>query len=450
MKEIQFMHPALAIRALDGLDRQIFQVLARNPNAASSQGQLARQLGANPPSQPTISRALARLINAGIVEKSGTTRNAAFRITPDAAWFAVPDQRRTRIPYDPGRIGSYDPEAAPWLPAAAAATMRAAVPSDGLMLDPQTYSREIGERFLIEMSWASSAMEGNTYSLLETEILIKYAEKAVGRSAEEATMILNHKDAIGWVLDNIEEMTVDAATAFRLHALLMRGLVHPGNLGSVRQHGVGITNTAYVPSEDRIELSMGLSELCARAGRASDPFEASFALLVGTAYLQAFADGNKRLGRLLSNIPLLKAGLPPISFVGVDRQAYAAGMISWYELADAGHVARAVAAGYEVSAPAYRVAAVSRRVPRSVEIRERARFDAELVRYMKAYADGDRTSASDHVDAAFAHVDPDDRVVLAGSFEEVLEAMDDVRAVAYGIPSDVYEAYRAAKDAPAP
>lgn len=444
------MHPALALRALDGLDRQIVQILIRNPDAGSNQSQIARHLGSNPPSQSTISRSLSRLADAGIIAKTGATRNASFRLTTEAAWFALPDRSRSRIAYDPERIGSYDAEKGPWLPEKQAMAMRAAASTGGLQLDAGTYAREIAERFMIEMSWASSALEGNTYSLIETEVLIKYAEKAVGRSAEEATMILNHKDAIGWLLENIDTVQIDATTAFRLHALLMRGLVNQVNLGSIRQHAVGITNTAYSPSEDRVELTIGLSELCVRASQAVDPFEASFALLIGTAYLQAFADGNKRLGRLMSSLPLLKAGLPPHSFVGTDRQAYSAGMISWYELADPSHIAQVVAEGYALTAPAYKVSSVSRRIPRSVEIRERFRFDAELVNFMKAYAEGNRKTPADHAEAAFAHLNVEDRVIISDSFWEVIEAMDDIKAVAYGIPKDVFESYQTARNSRIP
>jgi len=108
------------------------------------------------------------------------------------------------------------------------------------------------------MSWASSALEGNTYSLPETEALIKYAETAGGKSELEVQMILNHKQAIGWVLDNIDTVEVTPETAMRLHAMLMRGLVRQDKLGAIRNEPVSISTSSYIPAPDRADLMAGL------------------------------------------------------------------------------------------------------------------------------------------------------------------------------------------------
>jgi hypothetical protein len=211
-----------------------------------------------------------------------------------------------------------------------------------------------------------------------------------------------------------------------------------GNLTLVRY-------TAYVPSDEYADLQIGIAELCSAAARREDPYEGAFALLIGTAYLQAFADGNKRLGRILSSIPLLRAGLPPISFVGVDRADYAWGMLSWYELNDPAPIANVIAAAYEISAPSYQVAKAVRRVPRTVEIRERSRLSTEIKKYMVSFASGDRTSVSDFAEAAFDHLEGEDRQIMVDSFVEVIETIDEIRAVAYQIPDNVYQSYRAAR-----
>ena len=442
---MQKRHPALAIRSLKGLDLAVFNALAGSGNSSPTQSAISTKLGTEAASQSTISRTMAKLIDLGLVVKDGRKRDANFRLTKEASWFRLPPHARPRVPFDLQRIVGYATSDGHWLPEAISLRMKDAVPKANASLDPATFAREIVERFMIDLSWASSSLEGNTYSLLETEILIKYGEVAAGHAAEEATMILNHKAAIGWIVDNIGIIDLDAQTAFRLHALLMRGLVGPDNLGAVRRHGVGVTNTAYVPSDEYADLQIGIAELCSAAARREDPYEGAFALLIGTAYLQAFADGNKRLGRILSSIPLLKAGLPPISFVGVDRTDYAWGMLSWYELNDPAPIANAIAAAYEISAPTYQVARAVRRVPRTVEIRERNRLSTEIRKYMVSFASGDRTSVSDFANAAFDHLEGEDRQVMVDSFVEVIETIDEIKAIAYQVPDDVYQSYRAAR-----
>lgn len=432
---------------LKGLERQVFAALCKQPEG-TSQASILAALGPSAPSQSTVSRALGRLIEVGIVIKSGATRDASFRLAPEARWFSIPGHLRPPVHYDPRRFLDYDPDQAPWLGASARAAMGAVVEEGNVKLDPSTYSREIAERFMIEMAWASSALEGNTYTLLETEVLVKYAEAAGGRSAEEAAMIVNHKNAIAWLVDNIASVEVSPQTAMRLHAMLMRGLVRQDNLGSVRRVPVNITTSSYVPSADHVDLQAGLGELCYKANMAKDPFEASFALLAGTSYLQAFIDGNKRTGRLLCNIPLLKAGLPPISFVGVDRQAYGVGMTTWYELGDPSYVAEEIASGYVRSAPSYLVANVTKRVVRSVEIRERRRFDEALEDYVDGFLSGSLdVGPGEFASERFQDLDADDLDVILTSFKEVVEAMDAVKASAYGLDPDLAERFKAARDA---
>lgn len=444
------MHPVLRVPELQGLEKNVYDTLARRGANGLSQAKIIQLLELTPSSQSSVSRALARLIAAGLVEKSGTTRDASFNLTADARWFSVPSHLRPKVSYDPVRFQTYDPEAAPWLDPAARALMSDSVAQGGAALDPSTYTREIAERFMIEMSWASSALEGNTYSLPETEALIKYAEVAGGKSEIEVQMILNHKQAIGWVIDNIAAAQITPETAMRLHAMLMRTLVRQDNLGALRRDPVSITTSSYVPSSDHTELSMGLSELCLKASAAKDPFEASFALLAGIAYLQPFIDGNKRTGRLLSNIPLLKAGLPPISFIGVGRAAYGIGMTTWYELADTSYLGKAISEGYAVTAPSYLVAATTKRVPRSIEIRMRRRLDEAVSEYLNRTIDGLEVTPEDFATEAFRDVEGEDLDVVVQSFRDIIASINEVNCVAYGVGSDLVERYHRTKGSSSP
>lgn len=440
-------HPALAIRSLTGLDKNVFDILARAKDQPPTQSEISEKLhGAA--SQSSVSRSVARLMAEGLVEKFGTKRFAQFKATPEALWFSLPFNARPKVPFDPNRIGDYFSSRKSWLPAEAAARMKAASPVLAPSIDAATFSREIAERFMIDLAYASSALEGNTYSHLETEVLIKYGESAGGHTAEEATMILNHKAAIGWIIEDIDRIRIEPDTAMRLHALLMRGLVRHDNAGAVRRHAVGISGSAYEPTADGSALSYGLAELCSAVSMREDSFEASFGLLAGLAYLQTFADGNKRLGRVMASIPLLKNGLAPLSFVGVDRSAYSAGMLSWYELADPTPLADAVAEGYETSAPAYAVAHAVKRVPRGIEIRERQRTNKVLADYLRAYVEGYRTEPFDFAFQQFRDLALDDRAHMATYVSEVVEALNESSAIAYGIDRELYASYVLARDQP--
>jgi hypothetical protein len=202
------MHPSLLVPELQGLERSVYDTLARRGGNGISQTRILQLLELSSSSQSSVSRALSKLIASGLVEKTGSTRDAAFNLTKEAKWFSIPGPLRPQVAYDPMRFRSYDPINAPWLDPQARASMTDSVGAGSVDLDPTTYTREIAERFLIEMSWASSALEGSTYSLPEAEALIKYAEVAGNKSQEEAQMILNHKQAIGWVIDNIGSVEI--------------------------------------------------------------------------------------------------------------------------------------------------------------------------------------------------------------------------------------------------
>jgi Fic family protein len=303
------LHAALLVPRLEGLDREIVRALLSE--GATTQVRILNRVGKISPA--TLSRAVSRLVDQGVIEKSGTTRNAEFRLSPAAQHFARPAHLRPPVPYDPARIDGYVPNETRWLPPEAEARMREAAGKLDHRLDASTYSKRIAERFLIDLAWASSHLEGNTYEYLEAEALIKFSEQAQGHDWTEATMILNHKRAIILLLEGVDERGVEPNWMFRLHSLSMRDLLDAAALGRVRDNDsdIRIGGSCYKPLRDHRHLSMDFSALCWAASEVENPFEASFLLLAGTAYLQAFSDGNKRVGRLSCNLPLLRAGLPP-------------------------------------------------------------------------------------------------------------------------------------------
>ena len=196
-----------------------------------------------------------------------------------------------------------------------------------------TYSRAILNRLLIDLSWASSHLEGNTYSRLDTRELIEHGKAANGKAALETQMILNHKSAIELLVENIGSAEFNRFTIMNLHSALSENLLqNPSNEGRVRQHAVDISRSVYRPLSTSQQLESELDVLLEKANQISDPFEQSFFMMVHIPYLQPFADINKRTSRLAANLPLFRANLCPLTFLDVPEQAYSRATLGVYEM----------------------------------------------------------------------------------------------------------------------
>jgi Fic family protein len=197
-----------------------------------------------------------------------------------------------------------------------------------------TFARDILGRLLIDLSWASSRLEGNTYSRLDTERLIQFGQEAEGKDAKETQMILNHKAAIELIVEGSrDEIRIDRFTLLNLHALLSENLMaDPEASGRLRRRPVEISGTVYTPTAIPQLLEEGFAQILTKAGAIGDPFERAFFLMVQLPYLQPFEDVNKRVSRLAANIPLIRADLCPLSFVDVPERAYIAGTLGVYEM----------------------------------------------------------------------------------------------------------------------
>ncbi len=197
-----------------------------------------------------------------------------------------------------------------------------------------TYAHQIFDRLLIDLSYNSSRLEGNTYSLLDTERLIVDGAAVEGKLDEEKVMILNHKEAIRYLVDNAHRLEVSKETVCTLHYLLADGLVEARHAGKVRDHSVRIGSSTYIPYEDPKRLQYQLKRITEKAALIEDPYEQSFFLLVHITYLQAFSDVNKRTARLSANIPLITSNLVPLSFNDIEKDGYISAMMAVYELQD--------------------------------------------------------------------------------------------------------------------
>jgi fido (protein-threonine AMPylation protein) len=196
-----------------------------------------------------------------------------------------------------------------------------------------TYARDILNRLLIDLSWSSSRLEGNTYSLLDTRELIDHGTAAAGKDAKETQMILNHKAAIELLVDSAAEVGVNRYTITNLHAILADNLLDdPRTAGRLRTTPVVIGASTYVPTAIPQLIEQMFNRLVEIGGAIRNSFEQSFFLMVHLPYLQPFVDVNKRTSRLAANIPLIRRNLVPMSFLDVPEQTYIDGLIGIYEL----------------------------------------------------------------------------------------------------------------------
>ncbi|MBS0616105.1 MAG: Fic family protein [Verrucomicrobia bacterium] len=197
-----------------------------------------------------------------------------------------------------------------------------------------TYAHQIFNRLLIDLSYNSSRLEGNTYSWLDTERLILKGTPAEGKLDDEKIMILNHKEAIRYLVDNAHRLHIAEETIYTLHFLLSDGLLDREFVGKVRPHSVRIGGSTYIPIENSMLLKLQLERIVKKASLIEDPYEQSLFLLIHISYLQAFADVNKRTARLAANIPLVVHNLVPQSFSDIERDDYNSALIAVYELQD--------------------------------------------------------------------------------------------------------------------
>ena len=196
-----------------------------------------------------------------------------------------------------------------------------------------TYAKHILQRLLIDLSWNSSRLEGNTYSLLDTERLLSKGEAAPEKSAAEAQMILNHKDAIEFMVSGAEEIGFNRYSILNLHALLSNNLLpDPAAPGRLRTYAVGIKKSSYTPTARPQLIEEMFENILEKTSAIGNPHEQALFSMVQLPYLQPFEDVNKRVSRLAANIPLNKHNLVPISFIGVPDDLYIQGLLGVYEL----------------------------------------------------------------------------------------------------------------------
>jgi fido (protein-threonine AMPylation protein) len=235
-----------------------------------------------------------------------------------------------------------------------------------------TYARKVLEQLLIDLSWSSSRLEGNRYTLLATEELFK---RGISGSDADAVMLLNHKTAIEFLVDAVPLQGLTTSLVRNLHAVLMQDLLaDTDSLGAIRTKVVNISDTVYVPTQVPAVLEEMLETILAKARLIKNPIEAAFFLWVNLAYLQPFEDGNKRTSRLAANIPLMLYNCAPLSFLDVDLHDYAQAMLGVYEFRDVALAVDLFSWTYRRSMKKYVVVMESMGAPDPLRLRYRERL----------------------------------------------------------------------------
>lgn len=244
-----------------------------------------------------------------------------------------PLQARRPIGYQSDFLDAYQPNQTRYLSESLCRQLRKIGQTTDAGQPAGTYSRAILNRLLIDLSWASSNLEGNTYSRLDTRELIEHGRAARGKASLETQMILNHKSAIELLVENIESAEFNRYTLMNLHSALSENLLqNPSDEGRVRQHAVDISKSVYRPLSTPQQIDTELTALLNKANQIKEPFEQSFFMMVHLPYLQPFADINKRTSRLAANLPLFRANLCPLTFLDVPEQAYSRATLGVYEM----------------------------------------------------------------------------------------------------------------------
>lgn len=361
-------------------------------------------------SRPTINRALRELLAAGLLEKLGNGRSTRYVATDaaKAALGALPSMAPTppgpgRLPWSPAAltlvesllaplgtrtpvgyersfVGDYIPNQSSLLPPPLATDLFDA----GRSRDQQpagTYAREVLEQLLIDLSWSSSRLEGNNKSLLDTKELFMLEEQAAPLD-EDTLMLLNHKSAIEFMVDAVPTEGITVPMIVDLQAKLMRDLLKDSrDIGSIRRRLVNIDGSVYSPSNVPTLLEETLKSIVDKARRIRNPVEAAFFLWVNLAYLQPFADGNKRTSRLSANMPLLLYNCAPLSFLDVDRADYATAMLGVYEQRNVAAAVDLFEFIYRRSVQKYSVLRAALTVPDPVRARYRQALN-ELMQFV--------------------------------------------------------------------
>jgi hypothetical protein len=446
---------------------RLLTVMARFPSGVSV-GKLLGEPELGFPKR-TLQRRLERLVAEGRLRTAGQGRAchyclvseetpslmlaeepARFRVSKE--WLSPearvlrehlrkPPGDRMPVGYQGGFLEAYQPNGTFYLPADLRTDL-AQIGRVGIAeLPAGTHLRQVMNRLLIDLSWNSSRLEGNTYSLLETQRLLELGESAEGRAAEETQMILNHKAAIEMLADQAGEIRFNRYTLCNLHALLADNLLSDsGACGSLRSCPVGVSGTVYHPLGVPQQIEERFEQILSKAQAIKDPFEQSFFVMVHLPYLQPFEDVNKRVSRLAANIPFVMRNLCPLSFIDMEQEDYVGAILAVYELNRVEYLRDVFVWAYRRSCARYAAVRQTLGEPDPFRMRHReaiGRFVREVVRGLM-----DKRAAAKWIATnAATEMDETERARFIGVVETELSCLHEGNIARYRLRPSEFDAW---------
>jgi len=396
------------------------------------------------PSKRTLQRQLKELADSGQIEVTGRGRATRYRRagrTPDGAYEAYiplcaesleilryvrqPLAARQPVAYDRDLLDGYAANETWYLDEVTRGHLRRIGETGQEGLPAGTHGRAILDRLLIDLSWSSSRLEGNTYSRLDTKRLIEQGRTARGKDSQETQMILNHKRAIELLVDDADEIGFNRYTFLNLHGLLSENLLpDPTASGRLRTRAVEIGHSVYQPTNVPQVIEEAFDLILEKAASVGDPYEQSFFVMVQIPYLQPFEDVNKRVARVGANIPLIRQNLCPLTFLDVPDRAFIDSMLGVYEMGRVELLRDLFVWAYERSTQQYIKVKKSLEDPDPTRLKYREQIYAivgTMVRQLRVHARDDVTAY------ATRHVEEDERERF------VSLVMDDLRRLHEGV-----------------
>jgi len=316
--------------------KQIINLLLEKPKTGIAE--IIQQLPGDPPVS-TVNRDLKSLVDSHLLLKTGQSRSTVYEVAPayrlvygsigDSYFDKDPDERKGKKRLDPEIFSHLEKVEIFTDDERAQLDSLQQTFEERVRTLPEEIVRKERNRLSIELSWKSSQIEGNTYSLLETEVLLSENIPAEGKGKDEATMLLNHKKAMDYIYEHRVELTPLRTRAIEdIHSLLIADL---GVSKNIRRRIVGITGTSYTPPENEFQIREYLDRACEVINLRPSVFEKALLAVLFISYIQPFEDGNKRTGRITGNGILIDNGYCPLSYRSVKPVDYKKAMILFYE-----------------------------------------------------------------------------------------------------------------------
>lgn len=376
-------------------------------------------------------------------QTEAVTRLIAISKESDAprAYVRQPLAARTPVGYDRRFLDDYRPNVSFFLTEDERERL-ASIGQQDVAGPAGTYAKHVLNRLLIDLAWNSSRLEGNTYSLVDTRRLIQFGEEAEGRPHLDAQMILNHKDAIEFLVSSADEIGFNRYTILNLHGLLANNLLpDPASPGRTRFVSIGIEGSVFHPLDLPQLIEECFDELLAKADAIQDPFEQAFFVMAQLPYLQPFDDVNKRVSRLAANIPFIRRNMSPLAFTDVPTQVYTEAMLAIYELNSTALLKDVFMWAYDRSAARYTAVRQSLGEPDPLRLRYRTELRT-LIADIICKATGRKDAARQIADWAASNVEPKDRNALVEIAETELSGLHAGNFARYQVRPSEFDAWQ--------